>query len=414
MARIGDIVIGGNNSIGISGAPILSGVAFDLLDGPEFDFTYIPDGTSWEVELKARQPTVVARTTDRLSRSDVLSTGLEYAQRCLDLMAFERRSEATLAGPGDSHVLLFSRNGALVLQHVDVYPCGVSVKAVVVARDKHGNSLSPNVAPPVWTPGLRFYRLSQTSRDLYEAYRNLFLGLEALLYAVVPKAKKEGEKKWLLRALSQIAAQTNLEELVPKGVTNSPAYIVDTQYDDIRCRLFHAKPSASGKLLDLPDPEKVSAAYEQLVRIWRKIAQSCLFVRGGGGGAMTYVGFKSMFDNAFSNNLSLYCTEDPSPPKKTDTEISPLGKAVHAFHEVKYLGETAPGRVSIVGSQPVDQASTSVSVFRICTKVGDSLFTAGYVERGLDIRDVDIFESLQIFRLVNLDLPKVGFGKQRV
>jgi hypothetical protein len=95
----------------------------------------------------------------------------------------------------------------------------------------------------------------------------------------------ERERDWLLRALSTIAQAAGLQELVPKTVAVPAAYIVGTQYDRIRVRLFHAKPSSGHKTLDVPDPEEVASAYERLIRIWRQIAERCLSMRGGGGGA---------------------------------------------------------------------------------------------------------------------------------
>lgn len=355
---------------------------------------------------------MVARTTDLLDRSALLSTGLEYAQRCLDIVSFEKRSEALLANPSATHVVLFQRDSTLVLQHVDVSTIGVGIgAATLVVKDKDGNVNEEPVQPPVWTPGLRFYRLSQSSSDLYEAYRNLFLGLETLLDTLHPKKPREQERKWLLRALTAVAEAAGLQLLLPKDAGDPAAYIVDTQYDRIRLRLFHAKPSKSGKPLDLPDPEEVTAAYERLIRIWRQIAERCLSVRSGGGGAMTYVGFKMMMDGALSSGLTMYFTEDDSPLQKSDSEISPLGKPLFPFHKTAYLGETAPGRVSLLGLFACQAGKNLPVIHRIGAKAGQSLLLVGGITGGLEISGVDVFESQQTFRLRNLGLPKTLFGE---
>lgn len=128
---------------------------------------------------------------------------------------------------------------------------------------------------------------------------------------------------------------------------------------------------------------------------------------------MTHVGFKIAMDNALSNELSMYFTEDPSPARKGDTEVSPLGKQIYTFRDVAYLSETAPGRVSFVGSQPMSEVSNPPIVHRICAKTQDALMIAGCINEGLEITDVDVFESLQTIRLINRDLPKATFGEQR-
>jgi hypothetical protein len=411
MARISGLSLGGRGTA--PAAPAVVGVAFDLTRAPVSDFLYRPDGTAWEVEIRAGQRSVVARTADLLDRSDLLATGLEYAQRCLDIVSFEKRSEALLANPGVTHVVLFQRDNALVLQHVDASTLGVGIgAATLVVKDKDRNIKEQPVPPSVWTPGLRFYRLSQSSSDLYEAYRNLFLGLETLLDTLHPKKPREQERKWLLRALTAVAETAGLQQLLPQDARDPAAYIVDTQYDRIRLRLFHAKPSKSGgKPLDLPDPEEVTSAYERLIRIWRQIAERCLSVRSGGGGAMTYVGFKMIMDGALSSGLTMYFTEDDSPLQKSDFEISPLGKPLIPFHKTVYLGETAPGHVSLLGSFAVEGGEPLPVIHRVGAKTGESLLLVGGVTGGLEISGVDVFESQQTFRLRNLGLPKTLFGE---
>jgi hypothetical protein len=287
------------------------------------------------------------------------------------------------------------------------------LSAQVVVKDKDGNVVpSASPPPPVWIPGLRFYRMSQATQDLYEAYRNLWLSFEALLDAICPKQPTERERDWLLKAVRTPGATVSLSQFVPADCTDPPASIIGTQYDHIRCRLFHAKPSAANMALDIPDPEAVASAYERLVRIWRQIAQDCLSVRGGGDGAITYIGFRMMMDNTLSQGLTMSFTEDPSPFKKDDTEVSPLGKPVFEFKDVQYLSETARGRVSFVGSHPISPTPQLSVIHRIGSKVQGSLLTTDCVKEGIRLESVDCFESHQTIRLINRDLPKAVFGSE--
>lgn len=412
MARIGNIQIGGRNVLDKTGNPIISGVAFELSNNATIDHVYSPGNDNWEVELKSGKKIIVARCSDELSRSDVLSQGWERAQRCLDLLSFEKRVTELVRRPGDRHILLFARDGYLVLQHVDFLTLTVSTSCSVVVTDREGNIVPPNPVPEsVWSPSLRYYRLSQASQDLYEAYRNLFLAFEALLYTICPKEPSEGERRWLLRAISTTADQVNLCQFVPPDRRDDPsAYIVGTQYDHIRCRLFHAKPGAEAAMLDIPDPEEVASAYEQLIRIWRQLAHKYLSVHREGDGGMTYIGFKRMMDRAMSEGLRMFFTDDPSPAKKEDTEVSPLGREVFPLSDVRYLSETAPGRVSFVGTQFLTGGNEYPPVYRICLMVGESLMAVATIDEGLYLESIDIFESLQITRLINKDLPRTLFG----
>jgi hypothetical protein len=411
MSQIGNIAFGGHGIVGQLGKPIVSAVAFDLSQPSLFDYIYTPSGEQWEIELKSGQSTIIVRTPDHVDRLALLAHGLEQAQRCLDLIAFESNLNILVQKPSERHIVLFRREAKLVLQHVAVSNLGVSFSARVIMKDKDGNVIpSASPPPPVWIPGLRFYRISQTSQDLYEAYRNLFLGFEALLDAFCPKQPQERERDWLLKAVRLVGDTVNLSQFVPSNCTDPPAYIIGTQYDHIRCRLFHAKPSTNNMTLDIPEPEAVASAYERLVRIWRQIAQDCFSVRGGGNGGMTYVGFRMMMDNFLSQGLTMYFTGDPSPFKKDDEEISPLGQPVFEFQDVQYLSETMLGHVACVGSHLISPTSRFPVIHRIGSQVQGSLLTADCVTEGILLEAVDCFESYQIIRLINRDLPKVMFG----
>jgi hypothetical protein len=116
--------------------------------------------------------------------------------------------------PSDRHIVLFRRENKLVLHHVAVSNLGVSLSAQVVVKDKDGNVVpSASPPPPVWIPGLRFYRMSQATQDLYEAYRNLWLGFEALLDAICPKQPTERERDWLLKAVRTAGTTVSLSHL---------------------------------------------------------------------------------------------------------------------------------------------------------------------------------------------------------
>jgi hypothetical protein len=285
------------------------------------------------------------------------------------------------------------------------------MSVAVRVTDVDGNTVPAEPEPaPVWIPAMRFYRHSQSSRDLYDAYRSLWLGFETLLDSICAKLERERERDWLLRAISHVASMADLRSLVPSTCKHIAAYIVGTQYDHIRCRLFHSKPSKTKSPLDLPNPEDVSSAYESLIRIWRTIASQCLGVRPGASGAMTYAGFKIMLDNTLQDKLTAYVTDDPSPVTKEDTRVSPLDHPVYPFEKLTYLSETSPGRVSFVASQGLHGAMAPHTVRRICSMAGNVLLTASTISDALELSGADCVESYQSIRLVNRDLPRTLFG----
>jgi hypothetical protein len=61
--------------------------------------------------------------------------------------------------------------------------------ATVQVHDADENVVDPHPPPPkAWHESLRYYRVSESSTDLHDSFRNLYLALEALLSSVAPRS----------------------------------------------------------------------------------------------------------------------------------------------------------------------------------------------------------------------------------
>ena len=409
MAKIGSIYLGGKESETADSENFPSGIAFPLKHEPEIDCIWESQDSRWQVELKQDHVYAVARSRDPQGYDNLVTSGLEQIQRCLDITAFKKLGILVLDHPEINHIALFQRNGETILRHFSVATVGVETNVSTEVRDRDGNiKASAPIPGPTWTWAFRYYRLSQASQDIFEAYRNLFLSLEALLTLIRPKLPGEGERKWLKNALSVIATKVPLANHAPPGTTDAIAYFMKTQYEDIRCRLFHAKfPYALLPHEEL-NPTDVLVAYEALLRLWRDIAETYFQVPRGGG-VVTYQGFKCMMDNFFSRPLSLQFTEDNSLPRKDDTQVSPLSLTTYEFEESRYLGETRPGVVSWQGEISLLDIHKHLSIHRVCSKVGEILFNVDFIRDGLSPSGVDVFQTHQSTRLLNRGQPKTIF-----
>jgi hypothetical protein len=113
----------------------------------------------------------------------------------------------------------------------------------------------PAASAVSWHDSMRFFRFSQTSTDLFDSFRNLYLALESILSHICPMQLNrsggpgEGESRWTLRALRE--AETRLQgkfqgmdmsHYLPSGQYPDPAQAVfDELYVQVRTRIFHAK-----------------------------------------------------------------------------------------------------------------------------------------------------------------------------
>lgn len=410
MARLGDVYIGGEEIPQGTPQYFPCGVVFSLENKSEVNQIMETDDFKWQIEIKKDYSSIIVRSRGPLNYDDIVKYGFEQAQRFLDILAVKMVGIFNIKSPETNNISVYQdETGNFVLRHFSIGSLNIATAFSVEVRDKDGNlKPSPPVPEPTWTWGFRYYRLSQDSQNIFEAYRNLFLSLEAILNEICPKQPREREEGWLKRALSTISGKVDYSHHVPSGVGQPIDYLFRTQYKNIRCRLFHAKfPYALLPQSEL-NPTDVLTAYDVLIRLWQDIAQKYFNVPSKGG-VVTYQGFKWLMDKTFSKSLSLCFTEDDSPPKNEDTAVSPLGRDVFFFTEASYLSQTQPGFVAWQGKLSPLDLYRDKKIHRICTKLDDTLLNVTFIDEGLTPAGVNIFETYQSMSLVNKNQPKTRF-----
>ncbi len=155
-----------------------------------------------------------------------------------------------------------------------------SEKVTCTVQDAQGNVVPPATPTPEYHIGFRFYRLSQVSDDLYDAYRNMYLALESLLSSKYPK--QTGERKWLLQSLTSASSDLFLSNLVPPETSNNAVEeIIRHIYDEARLPLFHAKVGERhfAPVNSASEREKVADALELLTPIVLRMANTWFSAR---------------------------------------------------------------------------------------------------------------------------------------
>ncbi len=362
----------------------------------------------WEFEVRHGSGYLVARKQDPLDRESLLRVGYEQAERFLDIISFELSSTVEIGAPGRSHLILYDREGKLVLERLATSDNPMSIGLTITQLGPDGQPLPPPPTPPAkWIPALRFYRLSQASRNPHEAYRNLWLGFEALLSAAVPKGEKEKEGIWLRRALGQITRTLDLAHEIPSGA-DPVDYLMERHYVGMRCNLFHAKIGALYTEPQMPTAQEAVDAYAEIVRIWRAIAIRVGELRFVGSGLITYAGYASQMAAIFSR-VNFHATDDAALPTVTDVAISPNNHDIVTFDSSRHMGVVAPGRVENRGFIDVSSRPQLPLFRRITTSIGDRLYSIDHMSGGIDMDGVDHFEYRQMWRLLNTGVPRTYF-----
>lgn len=426
MTKIGRIYLGGREGHDKNGIVYYSGVAFELVKKSPIDGTYEIPSTTWEVELQKDNQHIIARSKDVLTEDQIVNLGFAFCQKYLDLLSVARKVNLGIQNPFLEHILVFNNCNRMITRIVLNGDLGYSAESIITLIDKDGNKTEIPPSPlPDWTPAFRFYRISQSATDLYDAYRNLYLAFEALLQEIEPRNERERETDWISRALNTVAQKIPLQKLVPKA-SDPILEIKEYHYQSIRCRLFHAKDRNYILPEETPDTEKLSEAYEDLLNIWRQIAVTFKAVPGGGS-VITYEGFMTEWDSIANHGVSLNFTDDPSPDNAEDTQISPLGHPVYSTIENYYVRDYRPGVVLFTGKIENPRQIGLELIHRVCMTFGKTcsaeslkfkdglercqnvLFSVKFYDSSISPFGTDILECYQTIRLINKSSPKTIF-----
>ncbi len=300
MARVNGVPIADRRSTHPSGALF-------LLTQPAKASIVIQPDTGTEVELRSGSSFLVARCGDSASTEQAFDNAHETGQRALDIISAAGQRPMQIV---DAHteVLLWWREGSRqILRVISVMPTGIEISASVTVVGADGKTVPPAPQPqPTWHASLRYFRLSQLTDDLTEAFRNAYLAFESILslrYPRLTSPRPESEGVWLGRALRAVDSSNPLNQAYVSRTGDCVADFIQDVYTDVRCRLFHAK---SGSSVILPhsivDRRAVRAACANLMRVTQMLITSWLSGRRGGGG-LTYYGFEMAYGTVFSDAL---------------------------------------------------------------------------------------------------------------
>ncbi len=245
----------------------------------------------------------------------VMAQALEVAQRALDLEAARGQAPRSFKRVDEQHIVWWRTRDTTVLRLVVSRP--LTVNATVGASGAHGGSARPPwEGSATWNAALRFFRLTQLADDIFDAYRNAFLALEAILDASAPAGGPGGERAWLKFALTHVLPKHGIEikrYLIDAGGGDPVDQFLDEQYSARRCALFHAK-SSRGALLPgvVADRHEVSAALEPLIRLDLDLNRSVLGIIFPAGG-MTVGGLEMVMDNLAAYRYEVAVLHDPNP-----------------------------------------------------------------------------------------------------
>lgn len=236
----------------------------------------------------------------------------------------------------------------------DNHDFGFRVNGTATATDAAGNPMPPQPPPKyTWHESYRYFRLSQATDDLFDAYRNLFLALESILTTIEPVRKKtsgkgwETERDWLTRAIRTAASMVDLGRSVPAGIADPEGYLFKDLYEDKRTALFHAKKN---RPVFLPheksgDRESVTSSLTRLANLYLDLINSHLKIQRRGSSLAL-----SVFENMAQVLSGLAITDVKEELMKGGEMISMEGKRLTPL-ACRWAAELdEPGTKNLLGS----------------------------------------------------------------
>jgi hypothetical protein len=271
--------------------PDFAGAAFRVSVAAPTSHTVTVD--DWEIEVRAESVCVVARGPARPSAERAFLDGLDYANRGLDMLNATGGPAISLVDAEEEYICRWRDRRGSVVRLFSAATAKVTVGIpTVTVTDASGRVVPQPPRPPErWHEALRFLRLSQTTDDLGDAFRNMYLALEGLLddldpQQVAPNGRLEPEGRWLRRALTTADSTIDLKRFLPGQPANAVDAFMNLIYEDLRTAVFHAKTSRP-VVLPQSDPSarrKLVDGLRVLGEVVKALAEHQLRVRRPSGG----------------------------------------------------------------------------------------------------------------------------------
>lgn len=251
------------------------------------------------VSIRAGVSTVTVQLRAAVPESDLRDVAWRVVQEALDIRAATHREAlSTYRGDHECAYWFFNQNG-YTLVIVDVIHSRWNMNLTLNVGT--GAMNLPQSPPPVpYHPALRFYRLSQISDDLFDAFRNAYLALECIVSDVSLIKPRESETDWLKRVLHGPLSNT-----IPGGLDIDDT--VNKIYKHGRLPLFHAK---TGKIFyesQGDERAKIQSSLTTLQQLLASIMKAKISSSiSGGWGQMSQAVVDSMCEVSCKANEIIY------------------------------------------------------------------------------------------------------------
>lgn len=405
MAMLGGIPIADRHSQHSSGA------AFLLVKASKgHELIPICDHASLEVRPEIHY--VVARFSGAVTPEEALEFGHELVQQGLDLLSILGKDDLTIRDATGEHLIWWRDSDMQVLRVVSTSTLNFDVPpARLIIHDQEGNEVQTPEVAPKYHQAFRYFRLSQITEDLYDAYRNIYLAFELLLSSQYPKSNKEKEVDWLRRGITEADSSLNLSALLSPLATEPIQAIMQIIYHDTRLPLFHAK---QGRDFYPPQSSQhrqaVGKALRLLTSIVLRMSESWYNARRLSGGVFSSWVYKNA--TQLFSSARILMSDDPSKFDPAQADLSHDRYRTAVWLNTDLLSNSKEGKgPTILGKFVFDNTENITCVRRFEVVNEKAPLVAHILENVLTLAGIDQLECQFDMRVSNVRQPKNLFPR---
>ncbi|NTW41583.1 MAG: hypothetical protein HGA44_17170 [Cellulomonadaceae bacterium] len=369
-----------------------------------------------EVATRIGVNAVVVRGLSAGDADALAGMARELANRGLDVLTMKASERLALAEEEKSANVLWwtDASGAVVLRLASSLTATLQVSLTGQALDADGNPVPPDPEPvSEWQESMRYFRMSELTDDLFDAFRNLYLAIESVLSKIHPY-EAGGEGEWLKRALKVAGELVDLGPFAT-GESGNPVHdIYQELYKNVRNRVFHAKEGRQPYLpLNSEQRATVLEAKQRFGRLYLELASIVFGARFPVGGVSLGSAAREIMADVLARADSIGVTSESAPLNAADTALSSNGEpvAVMAVHVVPDLrgGEyrTLLGKISVAEMR--EQSVSSVGRYGTLTNEGAPQVVESLGGR-LSLGGVDRCEFLIAVRVTGHQMRKERYA----
>jgi hypothetical protein len=360
------------------------------------------------LQISPESPFAICSFGGASSHAEAVRLGSVLLEEGLDMLAMSRAIDLATRDAADEYFTWWVDSSQKVIAAIDTATSTFSSKMTLSTSGPAGIPKPPQPAL-LHHPGLRFFRRSLVSEDLFDAFRNMYLAFELFLSSRYPKTQQY-ENEWLRDSLLAASGDVQLKDLAPPGHPAPVEFVIHAIYGGARLPLFHAK---DGKTYFAPSPDErdratVKAALAKLTIIVTRMAASWHGIQRPRTSVSSFaqdVMAKAPFANAsfVASADARFSPEDPLSSPSTTSGIGFPAQIRDSFD-----GEQ---RINVWGA--VDTAVLKgigrVEIIHLVN--AESPLASSAFGAPLNVDGFDRFQAIQFFRTHGVGEPRIFYPR---